>query len=960
MAAVVAAGHEYGDMAMPAEMKSDEKPEQQDCQQIVLSCNKEGMDFLRKGQYKQAFEQLKYAEAILVANHSEEEPTSLLAVTCNNLGCYYKKVGKLHAALSYLRKALKIEVSLQTDDVTVAGTHLNICAILSKLDKHDKAVQHALCALELISQRVASASHGVTQDEYSVLAIAYHNVAVERDYLHQWDQAHKAYQQGYQVAKKCLGDQHPLTQTLAKNCDTALQKSQKFGKDRSVASTAGLGIARAGSPHSGSEMRCGAPSLPEISGRGQNDSPIPGAQDDSMPIPSSSVHQEAVDWVQNEETPWTPPRSGIAPPLAHSQQNRPMSSAVDPWEGMEQYQPVQPAGPPPSHQARSFNNMQANGMIARDALREPTTMGASAAGAGQWTYPTFSDTMPGDAAYTMPAADSPPPQLIVMPRETKRQAKENKIKVAGQTVDDFLQDGAKPGSPGQPGKVSTKTTRAQRMAERMARSGGTATNTAAQAGGREELKLQQSQLLRRTAIEKIQRAWRAHVKYMKDNRERIRHQNVCATKIQARWRAFRVRRKRLNKAAICIQRWARGLLVRQVIRRHNAAVIIQRHAMGLLARKHLRELNKAATALQKTLRGRAARQQAKDHEKDVMKSTMLIQRGMRRWKARKIAKQKRSERDAQQARVQAAIRIQSVQRGITGRKKAALRKRAHFAELEEHRAAIRLQATIRQKQASERVDNLRSVRLQAMNKAATVLRKHFLRHIYRKRYLQLQQEFRLHTSSIVTMQRYVRGFLVRLRMWRNAIRDEEELWAAVEIQRVWRGYMGRLRWELAYEAVWSREVAALRLQRYVRGWLSRTRVHRMRQKLARAEFDRARRRFKAAQKIQANVRGWIVRRRTDAWRNRIVKVATTIQRCVRGHQLRCRLWQEVLERSARRIQAVSRGFLIRNRRFHFVANVICIQRHYRMWLTRVPEAERKRRVEARANSAAARGRLATC
>ena len=30
-------------------------------------------------------------------------------------------------------------MSLQTDDVTVAGTHLNVCAILSKLDKHDKA-----------------------------------------------------------------------------------------------------------------------------------------------------------------------------------------------------------------------------------------------------------------------------------------------------------------------------------------------------------------------------------------------------------------------------------------------------------------------------------------------------------------------------------------------------------------------------------------------------------------------------------------------------------------------------------------------------------------------------------------------------------------------------------------------------------------------------------------------------
>merc|ERR1719224_245293 len=131
------------------------------------------MDGLRRGNYKGAFEQLKYAEAVLLANEGEAQgettTTGLLAVTCNNLGCYYKKMDKLHAALSYLRRALKIEVSLQTDDVTVAGTHLNICAILSKLDKHDKAVQHALCPLELISHRVASAAHTVTQDEYSVL-----------------------------------------------------------------------------------------------------------------------------------------------------------------------------------------------------------------------------------------------------------------------------------------------------------------------------------------------------------------------------------------------------------------------------------------------------------------------------------------------------------------------------------------------------------------------------------------------------------------------------------------------------------------------------------------------------------------------------------------------------------------------------------------------------------------------
>merc|ERR1719443_1123558 len=110
-----------------------------------------------------------------------------------------------------------------------------------------------------------------------------------------------------------------------------------------------------------------------------------------------------------------------------------------------------------------MSNIQANGMMAREV-----SMGPAAANAGQWSYPTFLDTMPRDAA-SVPAPASPnPPQLMVMKQESKRQVKEEKIKVAGQTVDDFMQGGAKPGAPGQTGKPSAKTTRAQRMAERAA------------------------------------------------------------------------------------------------------------------------------------------------------------------------------------------------------------------------------------------------------------------------------------------------------------------------------------------------------------------------------------------------------------------------------------------------------------------------------------------------------------
>merc|ERR1719223_1725371 len=119
-----------------------------------------------------------------------------------------------------------------------------------------------------------------------------------------------------------------------------------------------------------------------------------------------------------------------------------------------------------------------------------------------------------------------------------------------------------------------------------------------------------------------------------------------------------------------------------------------------------------------------------------------------------------------------------------------------------------------------------------MTKAATLIRKMWVGAKTRKKYQDLMREFASHEHQIINIQRHARGFLVRLRMWREAIRMEEELWAALEIQRVWRGYLGRVRWEDAYEEVWRREMAAAMIQRNIRGWLSRTRVNRPRRKIA--------------------------------------------------------------------------------------------------------------------------------
>ena len=67
---------------------------------------------------------------------------------------------KLRSSLAYLLKALEIEYkNLNFSDLEVdaqlsisnpCDTHLNICAILSQMDKHDLALQHSMKALILI------------------------------------------------------------------------------------------------------------------------------------------------------------------------------------------------------------------------------------------------------------------------------------------------------------------------------------------------------------------------------------------------------------------------------------------------------------------------------------------------------------------------------------------------------------------------------------------------------------------------------------------------------------------------------------------------------------------------------------------------------------------------------------------------------------------------------------------
>ena len=133
------------------------------------------MAYLNKDEYEQSLKMLQRAEMLCESN------TQARAITYNNLACYYRKVGKLKLALTYLQKALQIEKQQEVSE-NAADTHLNICAVLSQLNKHDLALLHGTSAVALLQEMMI---RGITlnPERIAVLAIAYHNIGVEQEFL---------------------------------------------------------------------------------------------------------------------------------------------------------------------------------------------------------------------------------------------------------------------------------------------------------------------------------------------------------------------------------------------------------------------------------------------------------------------------------------------------------------------------------------------------------------------------------------------------------------------------------------------------------------------------------------------------------------------------------------------------------------------------------------------------------
>lgn len=871
--------------------------------ELITSCNQDGMDCLRMGQLKSAFDQFKYAEGVLQANQTDGASNALWAATCNNLGCYYKKVGKFHGALSYLRRALKLEVELNTDEVTLAGTHLNLCAILSKLEKHDKAVQHALAALELMNKRVSSSSTIVQPDDYAVLAIAYHNVGMERKALNQGDQAASAFQSGYQVAKLFLGDSHPLCITLSKNCDVVLAKG-KQAKLKQQSRIKSLEAEAGENPKE--QLGLVLPPLALTISK------------EELEFPPKAHKSQTADWMKQEEAQW---ELFALKTLRGDQTSSPrLEEGVSALElDME------------DRSSRSKELVQRLPPLSAEALlqlQELELLAPKAFDQGTLRFQEVKVQSHQSNKFTKALENHPESLMDILDADGDGQPKTgapndyrpNRVIISRSTRTSRVVR--------RTGVFNSTAHRDRIMNEKVKRVTDVGQNKA-------------SVGVQRRAAELIQSVWRAYWRYCQEHSEWLTISWICATMIQANWRGYKARQLRPNLAAATIQRVCRGYLTRKILRKRAAATTIQRTWWGSVVRRRIQLLHKAAIKIQKTVRGGVTRLRYRPMKEFKLAVICTIQRHFRVALAKAMVAERREQQRLALGQKKAAIDLQRTYRGMKGRKIAAERQKEYTKVMARTQAAVKVQSMARAHQAVTRVNNMRYQRMMELEKAATFVRKMWLGMQAKKRYAALRREFEKSESKIITIQRYMRGFIVRTQLWNKAEQHEEQSWAAIEIQRMWRGYAGRVRWENRLELVWRQEMAAAMLQRNLRGWVARVKVGKMRRKIARAEFEKARQRFRAAQQIQAVVRGMKVRYKLHVKLVRAGKAAVAIQRIARGRAVRNKLWRQVLLLKTITIQAAVRGLLVRCRQLHLIEKVVRLQRRYRRWRRRSQDFRRE-------------------
>ncbi|GMG16484.1 unnamed protein product [Phytophthora fragariaefolia] len=217
--------------------------------EVMLSYNSVAMQYLAQGQFDQCLAMLRKAEAI-TAPGNFKRCQALQILTFNNIGCCYRKLGKLKSALKYLKEAAQIG-SGTAHVKNLSITHLNLCAIQSQLGRHDLALEHAQAAIFHTQEELVSLEDGATnerdeddgccgddreqvdaldpktrEEKIISLAVAYHNLAVELEFNGRGEASLQWYKKALQLVWKYRETNEALCESFKKIFLDAKKKQQ--------------------------------------------------------------------------------------------------------------------------------------------------------------------------------------------------------------------------------------------------------------------------------------------------------------------------------------------------------------------------------------------------------------------------------------------------------------------------------------------------------------------------------------------------------------------------------------------------------------------------------------------------------------------------------------------------------------------------------------------------------------
>jgi tetratricopeptide (TPR) repeat protein len=189
---------------------------------------------------------LKLLEEMLVSQQDIEPYVTEVCELYNQLACSYKRQDRLALTKSYLNKALQLSRDYTRAPIDRASLHLNMCAVLSCLHKHDEAARFGNRAVhyaqeELVNLKLVGET-GSTQ-KVTLLAVAYHNLAVEEEHLKNYDSALEWYNKAV-TFMETHGDQSSLLEEFRRSAAAAYKAFLKHKHQMSVRTRSTVNIKR--------------------------------------------------------------------------------------------------------------------------------------------------------------------------------------------------------------------------------------------------------------------------------------------------------------------------------------------------------------------------------------------------------------------------------------------------------------------------------------------------------------------------------------------------------------------------------------------------------------------------------------------------------------------------------------------------------------------------------------------